>query len=85
VRTLVLAIVINAGCAVAPVDEAAKYERADARLKATEQFELARQACRASGGVVYVDESWGRLKPTLIDLRMMRCVSPMSPVPRVRR
>jgi hypothetical protein len=85
VKALVLAIVLNAGCAVAPVDEAVEYERADARLKAIEQFQLLRKACRASGGVIYIEESWGRLKPTPIDLRTVRCASTMIPMPRVRR
>jgi hypothetical protein len=82
---LVLAILVNAGCAVTPVNEAMEYERADARLEAIEQFELLKQACRASGGVIYTDEGWGRLKPTLIDLRMVRCISRVSPMPRMRR
>lgn len=82
VKSLVLAVVVTAGCAVAPVDEKVEYERADARLRAIEQYELLKQACRASGGVIYVEESWGSLRSTPIDLRMVRCGSPM---PRTRR
>jgi hypothetical protein len=46
---------------------------------------LLKKACRASRGVIYADESWGRLKPAPIDLHSVRCVSAMTPVPRVRR
>ena len=84
-KALVLVIALNAGCAVAPVDEAVEYERADARLRAMEQFQLLKKACRASRGVIYVDESWGRLKPAPIDLHSVRCVSARTSVPRVRR
>jgi hypothetical protein len=80
VKGLVLAIVVT-GCAMAPpVDrEAARYEREDARLRAIERFEVLKQACRASGGTVYMDRSWGaRFRPTLSDLRTARCAVPLS-------
>lgn len=84
-KGLVLAIVVNAGCAMAPVDEAVEYERADALLEAMEQFESLKRACRASGGVMHIEESWGRFTPTLIGLRTAKCASRMQSMPRMRR
>jgi hypothetical protein len=78
-KAIVLAIVVTAGCASAlPVDrESAEYERNDARLRAIERFEVFEQACRASGGVVFVvDRSWSRSSPTLSDMSAANCAAP---------
>jgi hypothetical protein len=78
VKAIVLAIVVTAGCAtVPPADrESAEYERNDARLRAVERFEAFEQACRASGGTVYVvDRSWGMSSPTLSDMRAASCAA----------
>lgn len=73
-EALVLALCVTAGCAMAPVDEAEEYKRADARIRALEQFQSMRQACRASGGVVITQGGWGRLtQPTSMDLRRATC------------
>jgi len=79
-KALVLAVVVT-GCAMAPPAdrESVEYERNDARLKASERFEVLEQACRASGGTVYMDRSWGgRLSPTASDMRTARCAAPLS-------
>lgn len=75
-EALAFALWFTAGCAMAPVDEAEKYEREDARIRATEQFEAMQRACRASGGVVIFEGGWGRAThPTPADLRMATCAS----------
>jgi hypothetical protein len=76
VETLILAIAINAGCAIAAPNEAAEYQRADARIRALEDYDMRKNACRASGGVFVINGSWGRLRkpPTEMDLRMATCV-----------
>lgn len=72
---LILAIALNAGCAGTPVDDVTEYRRADARIRATEEFESLKQACRAAGGVIFVNDGGGRLRePSLQDLRMAKCV-----------
>lgn len=76
-KALVIAIVVSAGCTATPVDEAMEYEQADARIRALEQYELLKQACRAKGGVVHVATNGSRLGPTLFDLRTARCAPRM--------
>jgi hypothetical protein len=68
----ILVLLVTSGCAT--VDEADQYERADARIRALEQFEALQHACRASGGVVVYEGGWGRVwQPTAMDLRMASC------------
>jgi len=84
VKALVLAIVVNAGCAMAPPAdrEAVEYERTDARLRAIDQFEVLKKACRASGGIIFMERGWGRYSPTPSDMRTARCATSLS---RMRR
>jgi hypothetical protein len=71
-KGFILALLVTAGCAT--LDEAEQYERADARIRALEQFEALRHACRASGGVVVHERGWGLVsQPTPMDLRRARC------------
>lgn len=79
-QATVLAIVGTAGCAMAPPAdyESRQYKRIEARLTAIERFEALQQACRAAGGAVYMDRSWGRFPPTPSDMRTARCSGPLS-------
>lgn len=73
-------LVLIGGCAVSgPTDsKTAEYRRADAALRAVDEFEAFKHACRSAGGVVYVDSNWGRARSRLPDLSTARCASPLS-------
>jgi hypothetical protein len=73
-KALMLAFVIAAGCASAPADrEAAEYERVDSKFRATERYQALRQACRASGGVIFLDRTWGRFPVSAREMATAKC------------
>lgn len=77
VPAMVLAIAMTAGCATTPVDrELVEYQRTDALFEAMDRFEVLKRRCRAAGGAIYVNGSWGKMAPTLSDIRSARCAAP---------
>lgn len=80
-RALLIAVTITAGCATAPVDADREYAREDARIRAFEEFETFKQACRARGGITVVDKV-GRLASSAFDPRTARCTGGWVPAGR---
>ena len=70
------------GCALpAPTDsKTLEYRRSDEALRAVDEYETFRQACRTAGGVVFVNSNGGRARPALPDLSTARCVSMSRPL-----
>jgi len=77
--TMLLLLSIN-GCALPRLadPETAEYRRTDAQLRAADEYEQLKRACRAVGGVVYVSASSSRLRSKLPDLSTARCSTPSS-------
>lgn len=75
----VLSLAVMGGCAgQQPADpEAAEYRRVDARLRAIDEYESFKQACRRQGGVVHMTGSWGRISPKPPELTELRCAAPL--------
>ena len=76
-RELVLALVLAAGCTTVPPAEreSLEYKRIDARLKATEEYNALRVACRAARGIVVVEGGNAtRLPRSARELDTARCV-----------
>jgi predicted component of type VI protein secretion system len=76
VRGLVLLLLLVAGCTTVPPEqrESMQYERIDARLKATEKFNVLRAGCRAAGGIVVVEGNASRLPRAGVEMKTARCV-----------
>lgn len=78
VLAMVASAATAAGCSMTPVDEETRYARADERLRAAEHYELLKQSCRESGGILFTEQGGGRFQPSRADVRMMRCTVPMQ-------
>jgi hypothetical protein len=73
-----LALLVLWGCASGPPDAKlradAEYRRADARLGATEEFELRKDMCAQAGGVLQVRRmSASRQPPRVRDMQRATC------------
>ena len=74
IATMVVLLLVTAGCAQTPADrEARQYERMDAELRAAERYETLKHRCRAAGGVLMVEGNWGKTKPRASEMKMARC------------
>lgn len=73
----IITIFVLGGCAISPLPdpEAAEYRRADSHIRAIEHANALKRSCRAAGGTVLMERSWGRFPPTVNDLRSARCVA----------
>lgn len=78
VAATMLSLLSIGGCALPGLadPEAAEYRRVDARLRAEDEYEALKRSCRARGGVLFVDSSSSRLRPTIPVLATARCGTP---------
>lgn len=79
-KATILALAVAAGCTTTPsadpAREAAEYKRTDAQLRAADQYQMASEACRARGGVVYVRRSSvSRLPMDHRDMKQATCAA----------
>ena len=75
-REMVLVLVVAAGCtSMLPAErESMEYEKMDARLRATEQYDALRTGCSAAGGTIVLEGSGSRLPRSSKELSSARCV-----------
>lgn len=80
ITTTMLSLLLIGGCALPlPADsKTAEYRRVDAQLRAIDDYEALKRACRARGGVVYVGGGPSRLRAKIPDLSTAQCSRPFS-------
>lgn len=73
-KIIVIMVVLLTGCATSPAErEQTTYKRLDERARAVDRYEALVRTCRAAGGTVQMDRSWGRFSPTASELQQARC------------